>query len=44
VTKGFKLAGVWKHGKVEKSVATPLPPHVQNTKTNEIGVFGEVSF
>lgn len=44
VTKGFKLAGVWKHGKVEKSVATPVPPHVQNTKTNEIGVFGEVSF
>ncbi len=42
--KGFKLAGVWKHGKVDKSVATPLPPHVQNTKTNEIGVFGEVSF
>ena len=44
VTKGFKLAGVWKHGKVDKSVATPVPPHVQNTKTNEIGVFGEVSF
>lgn len=44
VTKGFKLAGVWKHGKVEKSVATPLPPHVQNTKTDEVGVFGEVSF
>jgi hypothetical protein len=44
VTKGFKLAGVWKHGKVDKSVSTPVPPHVQNTKTNEIGVFGEVSF
>ncbi|EIL99342.1 porin [Rhodanobacter thiooxydans] len=44
VTKGFKLAGVWKHGKVEKSVTTPVPPHVQNTKTNEVGVFGEVSF
>ena len=44
VTKGFKLAGVWKHGKVDKSVATPVPPHVQNNKTNEIGVFGEVSF
>jgi hypothetical protein len=44
VTKGFKLAGVWKHGKVDKSVANPVPPHVQNTKTNEIGVFGEVSF
>lgn len=44
VTKGFKLAGVWKHGKIDKSVATPVPPHVQNNKTNEIGVFGEVSF
>lgn len=44
VTKGFKLAGVWKHGKVDKSVATPLPPHVQNTKVNELGVFGEVAF
>ena len=44
VMKGLKLAGVWKHGKVDKSVATPLPPHVQNTKVNEIGVFGEVAF
>ena len=44
VTKGFKLAGVWKHEKGDKSVATPLPPHVQNVKTNEIGVFGEVAF
>jgi len=44
VTKGFKLAGVWKHGKADKSVDTPVPPHVQNVKTNEIGVFGEVRF
>ena len=44
VTKGFKLAGVWKHEKGDKSVLTPLPPHVQNVKTNEIGVFGEVAF
>lgn len=44
VTKGFKLAGVWKHEKNDKSVATPTPAHVQNVKTNEIGVFGEVSF
>ena len=44
VTKGFKLAGVWKHGKVDKSVDTPAPPHVRNVKTNEIGVFGEVRF
>jgi predicted porin len=44
VTKGFKLAGVWKHEKADRSVATPLPPHVQNVKTNEIGMFGEVAF
>ena len=44
VTKGFKLAGVWKHEKADKSVGTPVPPHVQNVKTNEIGVFGEVAF
>jgi hypothetical protein len=42
--QGVKLAGVWKHGKVDKSVTTPLPAHVQNSKVNEIGVFGEVSF
>jgi hypothetical protein len=44
VTKGFKLAGVWKHEKADKSVGTPVPPHIQNVKTNEVGVFGEVSF
>jgi len=44
VTKGFKLAGVWKHEKADKTVGTPVPPHVQNLKTNEIGVFGEVAF
>ena len=44
LTKGFKLAGVWKHGDVDKSVGTPVPPHVQNVKTNEFGVFGEVAF
>ncbi|CAM0998840.1 Phosphate-selective porin O and P [Rhodanobacter sp. Root179] len=44
VTKGFKLAGVWKHEKADKSVGTPAPLHVQNVKTNEIGVFGEVRF
>jgi hypothetical protein len=44
MTKGFKLAAVWKHEKAERSVADPLPPHVQNVKTNEIGVFGEVAF
>jgi len=44
VTKGFKLAAVWKHEKADHSVADPVPPHVQNVKTNEIGVFGEVAF
>ncbi|MBN8947300.1 MAG: carbohydrate porin [Rhodanobacter sp.] len=44
VTKGFKLAGVWKHEKADKTVGTPVPPHVRNVKTNEIGVFGEVRF
>ncbi len=44
VTKGFKLAGVWKHEKVDQSVLLPVAPHVQNVKTNEIGVFGEVAF
>ncbi|WEN16247.1 porin [Rhodanobacter sp. AS-Z3] len=44
LTKGFKLAGVWKHEQADKSVGTPVPPHVQNVKTNEIGVFGEVAF
>jgi hypothetical protein len=44
ITKGFKLAGVWKHEKGDRSVTTPAPAHVQNVKTNEIGVFGEVAF
>ena len=44
VTKGFKLAAVWKHEKADRSVTDPVPPHVQNAKTNEIGVFGEVAF
>jgi len=44
ITKGFKLAGVWKHEKADKSVTAPVPAHVQNVKTNEIGVFGEVAF
>jgi hypothetical protein len=44
VTRGFKLAAVWKHEKADHSVTDPVPPHVQNVKTNEIGVFGEVAF
>lgn len=44
ITKGFKLAAVYKHEKGDSSVNTPVPPHVQNVKTNEVGVFGEVKF
>lgn len=44
ITKGFKLAAVYKHEKGDKSVNTPIPPHVQNVKTDEFGVFGEVKF
>ncbi len=44
ITKGFKLAAVYKHEKGERSVSTPIPPHVQNVKTDEFGVFGEVKF
>lgn len=44
VTKGFKLAGVWKHGQGDRSVDMPLPPHVQSVRTSEIGLFGEVAF
>ena len=44
VTKGFDLALAWKHESAGAEVATPVPPHVQNVKTNEIGVFGQVAF
>lgn len=44
VSKGFKLAAVWKHEKGDKSVTEPIPSHVQTVKTNEIGVWGEVAF
>lgn len=44
VTKGFKLAAVWKHEKADHSATVPAPLHVQNVKTNEVGVFGEVAF
>ena len=44
VTKGFKLAAVYKHEKGDQTVATPVPVHVQNVKTDEVGVFAEVKF
>ena len=44
VTQGFKLAAVYKHQKGEKTAGTPLPIHVADVTTNEIGVWGEVRF
>ncbi|AND67755.1 hypothetical protein ATSB10_03010 [Dyella thiooxydans] len=44
ITKGFQLAAVYKHEKGDKSVGTPVPPHVQNVKTDEVGIFGQVAF
>jgi len=44
VTKGFDLALVWKHESAHSQVDAPVPPHVQDVKTNEIGVFGQVAF
>lgn len=44
VTKGFKLAAVYKHQKGENTAGTPLPIHVADVTTNEIGVWGEVRF
>ena len=44
VTKGFQLALVYKHEKGDKSVKTPVPPHVQNVKTDEVGIFGQIAF
>ncbi len=44
VTRGFKLAAVYKHEKGEQSVLIPILPHVQDVKTDEVGLFGEVKF
>ncbi len=44
VTKGFKLAAVYKHETGKYTAMLPVPVHVANTKTNEIGVWGEVKF
>jgi hypothetical protein len=44
VTKGFRLAGVYRHETADATVATPAPLHVQNVKTNEIGIFGELKY
>jgi hypothetical protein len=44
VTKGFKLAAVYKHEKRDATVRAPLPGHVASLTTNELGVWGEVKF
>ncbi len=44
VRKGIKLAAVYKHDKRESTVTSPDPLHVANTRTNEIGLWGEVKF
>jgi hypothetical protein len=44
VTKGFQLALVYKHEKGDVSGTAPLPLPLQNVKTNEIGIFGQVAF
>lgn len=44
VNKGFQLALVYKHEKGDASGTTPLPLPLANVKTNEIGLFGQVSF
>jgi hypothetical protein len=44
VTRGLKLAAVYKHEKRDATVRAPLPGHVASLTTNEIGVWGEVKF
>ncbi|MDA3913677.1 porin [Oleiagrimonas sp.] len=44
ITKGFKLAAVYKHEKGDYTSMVPMPVHTANTKTDEIGVWGEVAF
>lgn len=44
VTKGFKVAAVYKHQKGEFVSGTPAPVHVADLKTDEIGLWAEVAF
>lgn len=44
VNKSFELAVAYKHGNVDGSVSSPMPIHVANTRTSEIGVWGQVAF
>lgn len=44
IRKGFQLAAVYKHEQGDKAVDTPVPPHVRQVRSNEIGVFGQVAF
>ncbi|MHB1246655.1 MAG: porin [Sulfuriferula sp.] len=44
MTKGFKVAAVWKHEDKDQSVSSPTPAHIQTVKTDEVGVWGEAKF
>lgn len=44
MTKGVKIAAVWKHQNTDKTVSVPASLHVQSIKTDEVGVWGEVKF
>jgi hypothetical protein len=44
VNQGFQLALVYKHEKGDAIGTTPLPLPLTKVKTNEVGLFGQVSF
>ena len=44
VNQSIRLAAVYKQDRNERSVLTPAPMHATNTRTREIGVWGEVKF
>lgn len=44
VTKGFKLAAVYKHTERERTAGAEPAFHTADLRTNEIGVWGEVRF
>lgn len=41
---GIKLAAVYKHTTTDATANLPLPIHVQRLRTNEVGVFSEVTW
>lgn len=44
VNKAIKLAAVYKHDQREYTAATPAPEHRSGTRSNEVGLWGEVKF